>query len=1015
MISSFVNSVDGLLDFFSTKLKSSISDYCDIETVDSESTLVSKDGSLLSIIKIQGVKNLINSDSLVQDIVLPLNTAIQSNFDNKGHMIQMWFQVDPDNTQRELQKILNPARITAEKLRMDMDDLLSERESNLTNWTASESCFMVLWTKSDLLTKSDRKRSNARVKKERLNISANTSNGQDPVRSIKELRDSHQSFVESFRSQLSASGINTDILNVHAAMREMRKSVDTHFTDEEWMASLPGDKILPSVRKKTPNKEEYDIVWPKIGWQLCPRDGNIVGDNVVKIGDRIYSPIYIDLFPREIQTFAHLFERTKEKKLPWRISFLLEGDGLSSFGFKGLAAQLLGFANSGNKMIHKGVEELKSLKDDSGETIVRIRAALSTWAPKNEPELLSKRVSELAKCVESWGSCQVSEVTGDPMAGVSSSSLAFTQGNIGTKTAIPLVEALTMMPWARPSSPWPTGAVTFRTPDGKLMPYQPYSSLQTTWINLIFAKPGSGKSVLMNMFNLALCLSPGLERLPRISIIDIGPSSSGLISLLKEALPPEMRELVMHHRLQMVERDAINPFDTQLGCRYPTPLEESFLRNFMTLLVTDVSTDKPEKSMAALVTDVIKEMYSKYSDRNEPHPYSVGTSLRTDAAIKKYNIKIDSKTSWWEVVDELFNAGDISEAKIAQRHAVPLLSDATSCAKSEKLRRIYDGTSVEGTGESLIEYFSRSIATALNMYPIMARPTAFDVGVARIVALDLDDVAKSGGAVSDRMTAVMYMLARQVLAKDYYINEEVVQDMPAPADIPLRESVPVKKYKAYHYEQIRNIKEDPKRICYDEFHRTSKAIQVREQVVLDMREGRKFSVDVMLSSQELSDFDSSMKSFATGIFIMDSGNAADQEKIAESFGLTDVERSVLKHKVHPPRRGGGTFLTKFSTTSGWYTMLLSATLGPIELWAFSTTTEDVAIRNRMYKEIGPKLARRVLAAKYPNGSAKSEIEDRREKQRNSRTSIMDEDDDENIYDKIVRELIQYAEDKNIID
>ena len=89
--------------------------------------------------------------------------------------------------------------------------------------------------------------------------------------------------------------------------------------------------------------------------------------------------------------------------------------------------------------------------------------------------------------------------------------------------------------------------------------------------------------MLSNSINLALCLQGGLNRLPRIAIIDIGPSSSGLISLIKEALPPEQRHLAAYHRLRMTPNYAINPFDTQLGCRFPTPLERSFLVNFITV------------------------------------------------------------------------------------------------------------------------------------------------------------------------------------------------------------------------------------------------------------------------------------------------------------------------------------------------------------------------------------------------------------------------------------------------
>mgnify|MGYP007000196501 len=98
------------------------------------------------------------------------------------------------------------------------------------------------------------------------------------------------------------------------------------------------------------------------------------------------------------------------------------------------------------------------------------------------------------------------------------------------------------------------------SPDGKLWPYQPGSALQTTCIDLIYARPGSGKSVLSNAMNLALCLMGGLKRLPRIAVIDIGPSSSGLVSLLKEALPQEKRNQVGYFRLRMTPEYSINPF-----------------------------------------------------------------------------------------------------------------------------------------------------------------------------------------------------------------------------------------------------------------------------------------------------------------------------------------------------------------------------------------------------------------------------------------------------------------------
>ena len=54
--------------------------------------------------------------------------------------------------------------------------------------------------------------------------------------------------------------------------------------------------------------------------------------------------------------------------------------------------------------------------------------------------------------------------------------------------------------------------------------------------------------------------------------------------------------------------------------------------------------------------------------------------------------------------------------------------------------------------------------------------------------------------------------------------------------------------------------------------------------------------------------------------------------------------------------------------------LLTNTVGPIELWAYSTTLEDVALRTRLYKRIGPYAARKLLAQHFPLGTAMETIE-----------------------------------------
>ena len=255
-----------------------------------------------------------------------------------------------------------------------------------------------------------------------------------------------------------------------------------------------------------------------------------------------------------------------------------------------------------------------------------------------------------------------------------------------------------------------------------------------------------------------------------------------------------------------------------------------------------------------------------------------------------------------------------------------------------------------------------------------------------------DEVAKTGGDAADRQSAVMYMLARYVAAKDYYLNIENLKHAP-------------ESYHLYHETRTKEIREDKKRLVYDEFHRTSKAAAVRDQIIVDMREGRKWNVQVSLISQSIDDFDQTMVEFATSIFIMDSGPEQAIQKTAGVFGLSATAIAALRNYVSGPSASGANILCQFSTKTGNNTQLLTLTLGPIELWAFSTTVEDTTLRNMLYDRIGSKEARRILAKLFPSGSAKKTIE-RLLNESKEETGFIDEQQQKDILKKMVSKIIE---------
>src|SRR6516164_5974148 len=76
------------------------------------------------------------------------------------------------------------------------------------------------------------------------------------------------------------------------------------------------------------------------------------------------------------------------------------------------------------------------------------------------------------------------------------------------------------------------------------------------------------------------------------------------------------------------------------------------------------------------------------------------------------------------------------------------------------------------------------------------------------------------------------------------------------------------------------------------------------------------------------------------------------------------------------RRGRRSWRSCRSTIRNMSKLLVNS-LGPIELWALSTTPDDAALRNRLYEAVGFQEALRRLSKVFPAGSAQKEVERRR--------------------------------------
>jgi intracellular multiplication protein IcmB len=498
------------------------------------------------------------------------------------------------------------------------------------------------------------------------------------------------------------------------------------------------------------------------------------------------------------------------------------------------------------------------------------------------------------------------------------------------------------------------GQSEFRLADGTPISYRSLLSSKPGAVELVYAPPGKGKSFLLNAMNIATVNdsvgSDVWDALPEIGIVDIGRSSKGLIELVRARLPASLENKASYHRLRMKVSDAINPFDTPLGLRRPSRDHIEFLVNFVLTMLHSTDSNPLNRysaefyeSFRVSVRSAIVDLYEKHADDGEsPKLFASGVMAEVDREIKRRGIGIKlGETTWWSVVDKLFDARSHSHAKMAQRHAVPLLAD---------LLPVLSGR---------LALLATSIKRCLSELPILTVPTRIEKGDSLITVVDIDDVSPKGGGHADTQTGIMYMLARHFLCSEMFNRR---------ADHELG------KYASFHASRIAFAGRRTKVVTFDELHRVTSVAPILDQIRLDVLHAKDRGVRIRLASQLLSSFDRTTVKAATNIFV---GGVQRRDTVGEHFDLSPAAVAAVTD-MPGLSRNGMSFLAVIRE-NGVHEHLIRHMQASEGIWAFATTWADVALRDRLQELVGLAQALRTLAKVYPSGSASWEIEDRERK------------------------------------
>lgn len=944
--------------------------HCQIRAPMSDDTLVLTNDDLMSIIEIKGSRKLIGAaefEDAAANMAKQMANVMKSS-NGRQHSFAIGYRSSPESAPRLLKEILGPSLRTAQRLGVTCDDYFVDQMGALAKKCNETSVYMILYTHRSGLSIADSKRSSewreeAGAKFAKATPGSKTSDdfNQSPRTPAPALVPRHSAALANLVSDLNmdiekgGGGLLVDVLDVGPALTMMRRHLDASNFESSWRARLLGAKssVVPAPANRP--GEASNMFPMRIGRQLITEpSAEIFGDaEISKRGGIYYASVILEIPPDEGSLpFAALSERIG-REIPWTVNIEMVPNGEKLRKADQFYAGFMGAFGEYNKRVKAGWKELRDLKN-SGQYIAAIRVTFSTWA-KTETQVV-ENLSFLKSSLESWGSCVVTNETGSPGLASLCSAAGFSKRMPAPYIPGPIEELTRMLPMSMPASVWDAGQLVTHTKEGRPYPVGFGTTAQPFWGTLIFAPPGYGKSFLMNMINYGILTSPGLEELPYLTVVDVGPSSRLVLDMFRAMLPKHMARQIVSLRIRNSPDFTVNPLDTQHGCDRPTDIDKDFQVSVVSTLCPSLGLEG-EKFIAMVITEAYRML-----GRSSPSQRTWQAALdeTVSAALAEIGYPCTDKTRVWEVVDALFKVGRIEDSALAQRYAMPRLVDLVKASRATEILNSW-GTAPTPSGELIIDVFTRNIQSSLSEYELISGFTKFEINGAKVISIDLEEVVTgTDSEEGKRRAALMFLFGRRLGARNYFLRWAEIESM-----------VP-EMYREYQFARVSKMEEALKFLEYDEVHYASGIPSMAKRIQEDLRVGRKYKCVTMMASQLLNDFPPAAVDNCYTYFIMGAGTDTSVDQLRKTFGLSASETYAIQTECTGP----GKMFALFKTVKGTTSQVLHTTTGPFQRWAFSTSKDDALLRASLEKELGgePITALRELAIEFPSGSARDEME-----------------------------------------
>lgn len=467
--------------------------------------------------------------------------------------------------------------------------------------------------------------------------------------------------------------------------------------------------------------------------------------------------------------------------------------------------------------------------------------------------------------------------------------------------------------------------------NNRIFHYHHQSNIRTSQVDIIVAKSGSGKTTLNSMITLSSILEKDLNSIPQIGIIDVGQSYQGMIDIIKNILPIEMRHTVHQYNIENSEKYAINVFDLPFGKRvYDNEDIERILPIICSLLNRQQS-----------LTEYIKDCLLLLNQCNHKL-YQANINSIIDNILEKLAYKTDNKTTWWNIVDFLFINGFDKVAIKAQRYATPLLSDFITLLSNNGVKEKYKNIIIE-KNENLIQYTTRVLIDTIRHYPHISQPTKLEIEETKIAYFNLEKVCnlEYKNMTNYWFGLILDMISYKLMAMNSYIknypydwNEDWKNYI---TQAPLNHV-----YDYYRHQKIGDYWKKDRKIIIDDCHLYANNYWNNEQLTLVTRESRKNAVAISIITQSLKNLESIIN-FSTAIF---STNLTNED--IEILKKTGIDNIILDGMKKNKKLSWAVLIT---TNRGKFFDIVKLEIPPHLLFALSNINEDITIKKQIMKKM----------------------------------------------------------------